>query len=58
MLYLSTWGVCVCVCVCVMQENEKSLLSIEKQLEKAFLWLLEHTCKTPPSLKYKTKVEN
>lgn len=42
----------------VMRENEKSLLSIEKQLEKAFLWLLEHRCKTPLSLKYKMKVEN
>lgn len=42
----------------VMWENEKSLLSIEKQLEKAFLWLLEHRRKTPLSLKSKMKVEN
>lgn len=41
-----------------MRENEKSLLFIEEQLEKAFLWLLEHRCKTPLSLKYKMKVEN
>lgn len=42
----------------VMRENEKPLLFIEEQLEKAFLWLLEHRCKTPLSLKYKMKVEN